>query len=70
MKDMQGEKQGETKTQSSETAFHLKNRIHGKQKATPMDVTKIIWRRFFFSHDIPLSLQQVIRVMQSVVYHC
>ena len=23
-----------------------------------------------FSHDIPLSLQQVIRVMQSVVYHC
>ena len=36
MKDMQGEKQGETKTQSSETAFHQKNRIHGKQKAVPM----------------------------------
>ena len=24
------------KTQSSETAFHQKNRIHGKQKAVPM----------------------------------
>ena len=58
------------KTQSSGDLRFIchKNRIHGKQKAAPTDgFTRIIWRKFFFTHDIPLSLQQV---MSSYAKRC
>ncbi|APW33826.1 hypothetical protein DOE52_08900 [Porphyromonas gingivalis] len=71
MEDVQTEKRGENKKRSLRGLHLIIKRNTRKTKSRPNGrLYENNLEKILFSHDIPLSLQQVIRVMQSVVYHC